>query len=158
MALEKSRQTINQLEHQLSLGDSAYASATRSSKIPFLHVCVQLLTFFYQLLHQQLLAFSAKNMASSSNEAASAPSHSPVKQQAQQSFRSFDGRASTDSLTSSSNAPHEAASTPALRSSSSGSSATMSQKVITHGSNGAVEQVKDDGSRVISYRNGSSKE
>jgi hypothetical protein len=25
MALEKSRQTINQLEHQLSLGDSAYA-------------------------------------------------------------------------------------------------------------------------------------
>jgi hypothetical protein len=31
-------------------------------------------------------------------------------------------------------------------------------KVITHGSNGALEQVKDDGSRVISYRKGSSKE
>jgi hypothetical protein len=37
-------------------------------------------------------------------------------------------------------------------------SASSFHKVITHGSNGALEQVKDDGSRVISYRIGSSKE
>jgi hypothetical protein len=109
------------------------------------------------LLHQQLLAFSAKNKAPSSNEAGPA-SASPVQQQAQQQFRSFDSRASTDSFASSSNVAAEAAPVAALRSSSSASAATSSHKVVTHGSNGAVEQVKDDGSRVISYRNGSSKE
>jgi hypothetical protein len=117
-----------------------------------------ILNLRYQLLHQQLLAFSAKNKASSSNEAAAPPIHSPVKQQPQPQLRSFDGRASTDSFASSSNAPLEAASGAASRSSSTAASATSSNKVITHGSNGAVEQVKDDGSRVISYRNGSSKE
>jgi hypothetical protein len=114
-----------------------------------------------QLLHQQLLAFSAKNKTSSSNEAAVAPIHSPVKQQQQQQqqpFRSFDSRVSTDSFASSSNAPPEAAPSAASRLSASATSAMSSHKVITHSSNGAVEQVKDDGSRVISYRNGSSKE
>ena len=111
---------------------------------------------FRQLLHQQLLQHSAKNKLSSSNEAAAASSESPAKQPP---HRSFDSRASTDSFASSSNAPPEAAPTSTFRpSSSSGASASSSHKVITHGSNGALEQVKDDGSRVISYRNGSSKE
>jgi hypothetical protein len=110
------------------------------------------------LLHQQLLALNAKNKSLSSQEAAAAPSHSPAKQQPQQSSRSFDSRASTDSFASSSHAPLETAPSVGLRSSSSVASAASSHKVITHGSNGAVEQVKDDGSRVISYRNGSSKE
>jgi len=111
------------------------------------------------LLHQQLLALNAKNKSMSSHEAAAAPSHSPAKQQPHQSSRSFESRVSTDSFASSSHAPSDTgAPSVGLRLSSSVASAASSHKVVTHGSNGAVEQVKDDGSRVISYRNGSSKE